>query len=153
MPTKRIPTARTVTLRITAKAVSLFEQMRRLERACRCPPTDWSGEYWKQTQCTACEKWWQLHSELHDELGCRPWHWPCIENPHAESPYPPGSAADLAWKPNRRGQALWKALAHAAYEAVLARRKALKARRAAAMPPPPPPLPASDGPPGPEAGA
>jgi hypothetical protein len=156
MPTKRLPIGRSPTPQITKRAIALFEQMRKLERACACPPIDWNGEYWKRQQCASCEQWWALHSELCDELGCQPWHWPAIENPLTQNPYPPGCAAYLSWQPNPGAQARWKALARAALEAGRARRAAAKAKRAAATPPPspPPPLPASGGPPGqPQSGA
>ena len=26
-------------------------------------------------------EWWALHSNLHDELQCLPWEWPCIAAP------------------------------------------------------------------------
>jgi hypothetical protein len=135
MPTKRLPTPRTVTLQITAKAVLLFEQMRKLETKCTCAPRDWDGKYWEHQQCAACEQWWQLQGGLHDELRCKLWHWPCIQRPDAVSPYPRGCAADLAWKPNLRGQSLWKALANASREAKRAHRAreaAAKVQRAAA---------------------
>jgi hypothetical protein len=128
MPTKRIPTGRSVTLQITPLAIQLFEEMRRLDNLCMCPSIDWGGKYWVRNECAACERWWELHSQLHDELQCKPWHWPAIENPDVENPYPPGSAAHQRWKPNLRGQAMWRALAAASREAKRARR----AREAAA---------------------
>ena len=33
-------------------------------------------------------EWWALHSQLHDELQCLPWEWPCIAAPD-EPPYHP----------------------------------------------------------------
>lgn len=33
-------------------------------------------------------EWWALHSQLHDELQCLPWEWPCIAAPDEPCPYP-----------------------------------------------------------------
>jgi len=140
MPTKRNPTARSVTLRITPLAVQLFNEMRRLDNLCTCPPIDWAGKYWVRHECPACERWWQVHSQLHDALGAKPWHWPCIENPDTGNPYPSWTAGHRRWKPNLRGQAMWRALANASREAKRTRRAreaAAKVQRAASPAPPP----------------
>jgi hypothetical protein len=59
--------------RITAHAIALFRQVKRL----RCASGDW------RDGCDACEAWSDAHGELNDELGCFPWHWPCIPRVYA----------------------------------------------------------------------
>jgi hypothetical protein len=57
-----------------------------------------------------CERWWSLHSRLAQLLpGIRPWHWPIIQNPRAQCPYPEGSYAAAQWRPNEAAQALARA--------------------------------------------
>jgi hypothetical protein len=102
MPTKRIPIGRSPTPKITVTAVRLFESMQRLV-CCMCGPSE----------CRHCRRWWDLHSELHKELGARLWQWPCIEHPGTRSPYPRGSEADKRWEPDLDAQAMWRALAGA----------------------------------------
>ena len=31
-----------------------------------------------QSPCPGCERWYDLHDELHMELRCKPWEWPCV---------------------------------------------------------------------------
>jgi hypothetical protein len=38
--------------------------------------------------CAACDRWWDQHEILCDELKLAPWQWPAVENPDAVSPYP-----------------------------------------------------------------
>ena len=112
MSSKRKPISRPAVLQITPLAISLFTEMAAI--SCTCAPRDWGGKYWVHKQCAGCEKWWELHARLHDELRCRPWEWPCIQSPKAECPYPPGSPAAQSWRPNERAQQMWHALAEAA---------------------------------------
>ena len=115
MSSKRKPLNRPPALQITPLAIRLFIEMKAI--SCACAPRDWGGKYWVHEQCAGCKRWWELHAQLHDELRCRPWEWPCIESPEAECPYPPGSAAAHSWRPNERAQQMWQALAGAAREA------------------------------------
>jgi hypothetical protein len=101
--------------------VRLFRQMERLE--CTCPERDWSGEYWKHTPCAGCERWWELHSLLHDALSLRPFDWPAIESPDARNPYPAGSPAAVQWEPGREAQARYVALKAASAASKLERGK------------------------------
>jgi hypothetical protein len=98
MATKRTPLRRSgQQRRITPEAVALFKEMEALE--CTCPPRDWEGEYWKHEQCQGCDKWFDLHSRLHDEVGAQLWEWPCIRNRDDPNPYPENCyAAELGEK-------------------------------------------------------
>jgi hypothetical protein len=98
MPTKRVPLHRDSRRVITAEAVRLFSEMRVL--GCACGERDWS-RYWEFRECTACKKWWELHSQLHDQLHSRPWEWPCISAPDEPNPYPPGCYAAQRWARER----------------------------------------------------
>jgi len=70
--TRRTPLARRPTEKITDRALDLFEAMGRLR--CTCPPPEpLTGE-----PCPGCKQWYDLHAELHDELHCKPWEWPCV---------------------------------------------------------------------------
>jgi hypothetical protein len=115
MSSKRKPISRPPALQITPLAISLFTEMTAI--SCTCAPRDWGGKYWVHEQCAGCKRWRERHARLHDELRCRPWEWPCIQSPEAESPYPPGSPAAQSWRPNERAQQMWQALARAAREA------------------------------------
>ena len=114
MSSKRRPLARPPALQITPLAVNLFTEMAAI--SCTCAPRDWDGKYWGQDQCAGCKRWWELHAQLHDELRCRPWEWPCIQSPEAESPYPAGTPAAQNWRPNERAQHMWRMLEQAARE-------------------------------------
>jgi len=85
---------------ITPRAIEIFDAMRR---------------------CNG-DRWWQLHSELCDELHTPPYAWPCVEHPGEANPYPADCAAHLSWQPDREAQALWRALDAASREARLAAR-------------------------------
>jgi len=113
--------------RITEQALQLFTEMLALE--CTCPPRDWGdwpgrivnnhdSEAWDGWlhECPGCKEWWRLHSELHDELRCRPYEWPCIQSPHARNPWPLGSNMFKQWKPDLEAQALWRELEAAVAE-------------------------------------
>jgi hypothetical protein len=102
---KRAPIHRPPVVPISSRALMIFRRMQRLERRCHCEPRDWSGEYWKWKECANCQKWRDLHSELHDELKRKPWQWPCVQHPDTKSHHPKGSPADL--KPYSEAQALW----------------------------------------------
>jgi len=91
MSTKRTPLARPLRHSISETALEAFRRMCELESQCTCPPRDWGGEYWKHQQCAACDAWYDQHGILHRELAMPPWCWPCVENPHAQNPYPEGS--------------------------------------------------------------
>jgi len=82
--TKRQPIQLRVLTPITARAVDLYESMQRLR--CTCPPLEpLMGE-----PCPGCKRWFDLHAELHTELGCKPWEWPCASRQgpsHAGDPY------------------------------------------------------------------
>jgi hypothetical protein len=80
---------------ITDAAVQLFDQMRR---------------------CRDEERWWELHHALSDELDCRPWQFPCIQNP-AEPLHP-------SLRPDPEARELWERLAEASRD----RRRAHRTR-------------------------
>jgi hypothetical protein len=72
--TRRTPLDRpAVGLRITERAVDIFIAMGKLR--CTCPPVP--ADYWTHKTCASCERWWDLHSELADELGTSVelWEW------------------------------------------------------------------------------
>lgn len=115
MTTKRTPIKRQGVTQITERAVELFREMERLRTQCSCLPIDWQNEYWRRDECDACAKWWDVHFQLHTELGLRPWSsWPCVENPRAENPYPRGSVAAQKWRKDPEAVARYRALASAA---------------------------------------
>jgi hypothetical protein len=117
MSTKRIPIHRPIRAQIPLEALDLFREMKNVK--CTCPPIDWKGKYWERHECPGCERWWSLHSRLAQLLpGIRPWHWPVIQSPRAQCPYPEGSYAAAQWRPNEAAQARWREL-----EAALKERK------------------------------
>jgi hypothetical protein len=122
--TKRTPIHRSPLPQITPVAVRLFEAMKRCRCTCNPDPEVFDD-------CRGCQKWWRLHNGLHDELGCRPWQWPCVEDPNVPVD-DPDTPAD--WQPDLEAQALWNALEAAAREARRAARRA-KADTAPAAPP------------------
>jgi hypothetical protein len=113
MSTRRTPISRTPSPRISPAAIRLFDHMRR---------------------CSDGERWWRLHSDLVDELGTKPWQWPCIQAPNTQSSY-------IGWKPNLEAQERWKMLAKASREAKREEREARRARAATAPTAPPEPAP------------
>jgi hypothetical protein len=131
MSSKRKPLNRPPALQITPLAIRLFTEMNAI--SCTCAPRDWDGKYWEHKPCAGCERWWELHAQLHDELRCRPWEWPCIQSPTAVCPYPPGSPAAQSWRPDESAQQMWQALARAAREA-RPTKTALEAAEAKAAP-------------------
>jgi hypothetical protein len=70
--TRRTLLARHSVEQITAHAVDLFVAMGRLR--CTCP----SPKPPTQSPCPGCTRWYDLHDDLHSELGCKPWEWPCV---------------------------------------------------------------------------
>jgi hypothetical protein len=71
---KRTPIHRSLIMQITSRAVAIYEQMRRIH--CTCLPREYSARY--VPPCASCDKWWDLHNELHRELKLKVWHWPAI---------------------------------------------------------------------------
>jgi hypothetical protein len=69
--TRRVPLARRPAVQITPRAIELYMAMGKLK--CTCPPPSP-----KRSTCPGCERWYDLHDELHWELQCKPWEWPCI---------------------------------------------------------------------------
>jgi hypothetical protein len=124
MPTNRIPIRhRRPGPRITAEAIRLFDQLRRLP--CECPERDWSCEnYWKWQPCSYCEEAARLNWEIHRELGLKLWE-TAVEDPDARNPYPAFSYAARNWPPDVEAQKRWQALAAASR----AQRRAAKERR------------------------
>jgi hypothetical protein len=98
MPTKRTPRRLEAKRVITLRAVEIFRRL-------RAAPYE-------------SEQWWEAHSALHDELGARPWQWPCVSDPRAVNPYPVDSHAWKDWERGRQEPSeaaeLWRALAKAA---------------------------------------
>jgi hypothetical protein len=88
--TRRRPPIRPFGPRITRAALDIFVELRK-----RKYPTP---------------QWWELHNQLHDELGLKPWEWPAVENPGSACVYPKGSQAAKDWQPNERGRELWQQL-------------------------------------------
>ena len=98
--TRRVPLARRSAAQITPAAMEAFRRIRSLEAQCTCLPRDWEGEYWRHEPCPACDEWWTQQGILCSELALKPWHWPAVEHPQAENPYPERSAAAASWRPN-----------------------------------------------------
>jgi hypothetical protein len=80
--TRRTPLDRPAAQRISERAVDLFIAMGKLRCACVPGAPSWPC-------CAGCEKWDDLHSDLHKELRCEPWEWPCVAR---SSPKHAGSA-------------------------------------------------------------
>jgi hypothetical protein len=81
MPSRRTPIARDLRRVITPRAIEIFARLRQLP---------YGGE-----------RWWEVHSELHDELHAKPWQWPCVASPHERGPYPEGCHAARQWERER----------------------------------------------------
>lgn len=90
MVTKRTPIHRDTRRVITPRALQLFALLRQTDDK---------------------EKWWAIHSELHDELHCTPWQWPCVSDPRARNPFPEDCYAAEQWRQERierpEAVALW----------------------------------------------
>ena len=78
-------------------ALAAFRRMRVLRAACTCALLADDDQ-----RCAACKEWWAQHSTLHDEVRCKPWDWPCIENPDVPPDWPSDLAAQARWR------ALWR---------------------------------------------
>jgi hypothetical protein len=115
MSTKRKPISRPPRMQITPLAIALFKQMARI--ACTCAPHDRSGTYVRYEMCAGCKTWWDLHRQLHHELQCRPWQWPCIQSPTTECSDRPDLLGDQTWRPDEQAQRMWRMLERAAQEA------------------------------------
>jgi hypothetical protein len=106
--TRRTPLVRRPTVQITPRAVELYVAMGKLR--CTCPPPS-PG----RTQCPGCARWYDFHAELHDELRCAPWEWPCVAR---QSPKRAGSTC---WNEDVRARlALLKEAARPARSVVIA---------------------------------
>jgi len=70
---KRPPTRRKPVAVITDRAIDLFDDMETLETQCSC-----GGDV--LFECDACEKYWDQHNILYDELKLKPWQWPAYAN-------------------------------------------------------------------------
>jgi hypothetical protein len=64
MPTKRVPLKRRQSQRITPAALDAY-------RAMKAAGTN--------------EEWWTFHRVLHRELKCKPWQFPCTDDPELAS--------------------------------------------------------------------
>jgi len=89
--TRRVPLARLPTAQITPRAVELFEAMGRLRFT--CPPPSPS-----RSLCGGCQRWYDLHDELHRELGAKPWQWPVVARQSS------GRAGSTAWDEDIAGR-------------------------------------------------
>src|SRR3954447_14558774 len=69
--TRRVLLFRPSAVQITPRAIDLYVAMGKLK--CTCPPPSPT-----RSPCPSCERWYDLHDELHRELGCKPWEWPCV---------------------------------------------------------------------------
>ena len=67
--TRRTPLVRRPAVQVTPRAVDLYIAMGKLK--CTCPPPAL-----KRSTCPGCERWWDLHADLHSELAAKPWEWP-----------------------------------------------------------------------------
>jgi hypothetical protein len=76
MATKRTPIKRDHRHRFTQKALELIAELKEAKDG---------------------ERWWRLHNLLHNELGCRPWEWPCVEDPEADRNYEAHPDALALW--------------------------------------------------------
>jgi hypothetical protein len=107
--TKRTPIARQANLQVTPHALALFaatEKASRQRRAASCVANLYG---YCSMECGACQDWANAHSELHKELGLRPWEWPCLP----VCPHPPGSSAAQDWSPSGPELQFWQTLERA----------------------------------------
>jgi hypothetical protein len=133
--TRRVPIARRSAAQITPAALEAFRRIRLLETQCACSPVDWEGAYWKHEPCPACDEWWVQQGIICRELALKPWHWPAVEDPEMDNPYPEGSFAAAEWRPNAAACALWRVFDEAASEPRRGRRKRAHRSRAEAPEP------------------
>jgi hypothetical protein len=107
MTTNRTPIQRPALTMISPRALELFAELELARRARRRAVDCAVSEYGLCTaDCRACTRWYDLHDELHRELGLRPWQWPCLPR----NPYPSGSSAGRNWRPGTEQEALWDLL-------------------------------------------
>src|SRR5262249_32215020 len=92
----------------------------------RCICTGDPGD--KLCRCAGCNRWWELHEHLSDEVRAKVWEFPVVEDPRAGNPEPPGTLNHTRWRPDERGRALWRALTAGACQL----RREERARRIAA---------------------
>jgi hypothetical protein len=85
--TRRVPLVRRPAVQITSRAIDLYVAMGKLRCTCPSPSA-------KRSPCRGCERWYDLHDELHTELQCKPWEWPCVAR---QSPKRAGSTC---WNEN-----------------------------------------------------
>jgi hypothetical protein len=85
MTTNRTPIQRPALTMISPRAVDIFVAMRKLKCTCLPPPRPPT-----RGPCPGCARWYDLHDELHTELPCQPWEWPCVAR---HSPKRAGSPA------------------------------------------------------------
>jgi hypothetical protein len=109
--TKRIPIARQSALQVSPRAIELFEAMERTAKqrnARDCIGDDDSDSGYCKSECDACDAWYDLHADLHSELGLKPWQWPCLPR----NPYSPGSAQARNWRsqPDSEQSQRWRLL-------------------------------------------
>jgi hypothetical protein len=127
MSTKRVPVSRPAVQMITARAVELFRELERANRARkRAVDCTISEQGLCTADCRACRRWWDAHDELHTALDLPPWRWPAIPR----NPYPPGSPKARDWRPDAEQAALWDLLNKARLEAAKARRPSSKISKA-----------------------
>jgi hypothetical protein len=69
--TRRVPLVRRPAVQITPRAIDLYAAMGKLK--CTCPPPSPT-----RSPCPGCERWADLHDDLHRELGAKPWEWPVV---------------------------------------------------------------------------
>src|SRR5262245_49729337 len=101
MPVKR-RTPKDRDPRVSERAIRLFMKLQRVA---------WESD-----------PWWDLYSDLHDEIGAHPSQWPCIER--RGNPYPSGTDNHADWEPDAEAQALHRTLVLAARELRSAERRA-----------------------------
>jgi hypothetical protein len=113
MTTNRVPIDRPPTMRVSERALDIYEAMRRLR--CTCLPVI-PERYWDHKQCASCRRWSDLQSELNAELGCLPWQWPCVYRRSSSTKH----TGPLDWRQQDM------------HDRTVALKAALKARRTAA---------------------
>jgi hypothetical protein len=74
--TRRTPIARATRTQIPAKAIAIYERMRKLK--CTCGPYPDPTKWWGRQQCRGCRAWWDLHNELAHLVPHRAWEWPLV---------------------------------------------------------------------------
>jgi hypothetical protein len=70
--TRRTPLARAPGMQITPRAIDLYVAMGKLRCTCPSPTPPTQGP------CPGCERWYDLHGELDEELRLPPWYWPIV---------------------------------------------------------------------------